>query len=284
MPAAAAFRSVVRDRQRDPLPQLGRRHQQEQHAGPEHHAERRLPRHLVLQDDREREEGVQAHARRDGERQPRVQPHQQRHAAGDQHGRGQRAGERHAGSAGRQDRRIDHDDVGHREEGGHAADDVGVQRAIVRGSCLRHRRERMLPSRASMTRLIAAAVAAVLVIGCGARAAAPPLVVQGAMDVEIRKLAGADRARQRRARRRLHVLARHDRRLSRRDLEDPQGHGERRGGHRARRRTLPPDRDHQPGHRRRPRCRNCTSTTSSSARSAVNLGSFKTGYRARRTG
>ena len=42
-----------------------------------------------------------------------------------------------------------------------------------------------------MTRLIAAAVAAVLVIGCGARAAAPPLVVQGAMDVEIRKLAGA---------------------------------------------------------------------------------------------
>ncbi|MGH9140272.1 MAG: 5'-methylthioadenosine/S-adenosylhomocysteine nucleosidase [Vicinamibacterales bacterium] len=42
-----------------------------------------------------------------------------------------------------------------------------------------------------MPRLIAAAFAAVLMIGCGTRAAPPPLVVQGAMDVEIRKLAGA---------------------------------------------------------------------------------------------
>src|SRR5437764_10762974 len=36
----------------------------EEHAGPEHHAERGLPRHLVLQHDREGEERVEPHADR----------------------------------------------------------------------------------------------------------------------------------------------------------------------------------------------------------------------------
>ena len=217
------------------------------------------------------------------------------HAAGHQHGRGQRAGERHAGARRRQDRRVDDDDVGHREEGGDAADHVGVQRAIAPerlAASWRCAHATIPPSlerpsasfggqAASRVACAAAALlACVLLTACAAREAPRPIVVQGAMDVEIRKLAGAIQNAHRRARQRLDVLARHDRRLSRRDLQDPQGHGERGGRHRDRRRALPSDRDHQPGHRGRPRRRACTSTTSCSARHAVNLGSFKTGFRA----
>ena len=80
------------------------------------------------------------------------------------------------------------------------------------------------------------------------------------------------------ARRRLDVLARHDRRLSGRRLEDAQGHGERRGGDGARRRTVPSrsaiiNQGTAGGHD----ARRCTSSTSCSARTSVNLGSFKTG-------
>ena len=49
------------------------RHEEEQHAGPEDDAERDRPRHAAVDDQRVGEERVEAHARRDAERQPRVQ-------------------------------------------------------------------------------------------------------------------------------------------------------------------------------------------------------------------
>jgi hypothetical protein len=76
---------------RDPLAQRRGRDDQEQHARPEDDPERGLPRHVVLEDDREGEEGVETHARRDRERQARVEAHEQRHAAGDQHRRREHA-------------------------------------------------------------------------------------------------------------------------------------------------------------------------------------------------
>src|SRR5438105_2005261 len=69
-------------------------------------------------------------------------------------------------------------------------------------------------------------------------------------DGEARRPAGT---RQGRARGRLDVLERHDRRLSSHCFEDAEGDVERGGGNRPRRRAIPAARDHQSGHRGRPR-------------------------------
>ena len=127
--------------------------------------------------------------------------------------------------------------------------------------------------RERQTRFVAARVArrlGALLTACARRRgaqAARPVVVQGAMDVEIRTLAAALQHADRRARRRLDVLARHDRRLSGRRLENAEGHGERGGRHRARRRALSPGR--RSSIRAPPAAtrRTCTSPTSCSARS-----------------
>ena len=107
-----------RNGHRDVLAQRRRRHEQEHHAGPEDDAERDRPRHSAVDHERVCEERVEAHARRHAVGQLRVDAHQQRHREAHQHGGGQRAGERHAGAGRRQDRGIDDDDVGHRQEGG----------------------------------------------------------------------------------------------------------------------------------------------------------------------
>ena len=109
-------------------------HDEKQHACPEHDAERRRPRYLLLQHDRECEECVEPHARRDGEWEPRVESHQQRHRTRQEHGRRQHPGEAHPGALRREDSRIHDDDVRHREEGGDAADDVARDaRLVARG-------------------------------------------------------------------------------------------------------------------------------------------------------
>ena len=126
--------------------------------------------------------------------------------------------------------------------------------------------------------------ACVLLAACATRDAARPIVVQGAMDVEIRKLAGAIQNATEEHVGGLDVLARHGRRLSGGDLQDPEGHGERRRGDRARRRTFSSD--------RRSSIRARPAVTSPDLHvydivlgtQSVNLGSFKTGYRARGPG
>ena len=133
MPAAVAARSDGGNRHRDALAQRRRRDEQEEHARPEDDAERDRPRHAAADDQRVGEERVQAHARRDAEGQPRVEPHQQRHREAHEHGGGERAGEGNAGAGRRQDRRVHDDDVGHREEGRDAGDDLaGIARSTER--------------------------------------------------------------------------------------------------------------------------------------------------------
>jgi hypothetical protein len=115
---------VVRDRGGNALAQRRRGDEQEEHAGPEHHAERHRPRHALLHHDGVGEERVQPHAGRDGEGEARVKAHRQRHRRRDQHRGGEHAREGHAGPRRREDRGIDDDDVGHRHEGGDPADDL----------------------------------------------------------------------------------------------------------------------------------------------------------------
>jgi hypothetical protein len=113
-----------RNRHRHVLPERGGRDEQEQHARPEHHPEGRLPRHLVLQHDGVREEGIESHSRRHSEREPRIQPHQQGHGEGDEDRGRQRSGKGNARAGRGQDAGIDHHDVRHREEGGDSSGEI----------------------------------------------------------------------------------------------------------------------------------------------------------------
>jgi hypothetical protein len=99
-------------------------HQDEQAAGQEHRAQRRLPRHLHAQHHGIGEIGVQAHPRGHRDRVVRVQTHhraaERRHqAGGHEHGF---LG--HAGVA--EDGGVHEDDVGHRQEGGQAGQHFGA--------------------------------------------------------------------------------------------------------------------------------------------------------------
>ena len=72
--------------------------QKKQHAGPEDDSECNLPPHFLSENDREGEEGVDTHPRRDCKWKFCVDAHQQRHHKTDQHGGGQHTTESHAGS------------------------------------------------------------------------------------------------------------------------------------------------------------------------------------------
>ena len=85
------------------------------------------------------------------------------------------------------------------------------------------------------------------------QALSPPLVVQGAMGIEVEKLAARLERRTEELHRRLDLLARRCRRLSGHRVEDAQGHVQRRrrDGHRGP--AVSAGRDHQSGDRGRPR-------------------------------
>src|SRR5690606_13092534 len=70
------------------------------------------------------EEGVEAHAGRQRDRQVGVQPHEDAREACDHHGGEQRPVRRHAAIA--EHERVDDDDVGHRQEGRDAGDQLGA--------------------------------------------------------------------------------------------------------------------------------------------------------------
>src|SRR5262249_45465220 len=105
-----------------------RGNQQKENTGPKNYSQRRRPRDAFAEDDRVGEEGVDAHAGRDGEWQLRIQTHQQSHRETDDDCGREHAAERHSGFAvGGKNLWIDDDDVGHREEGRDAGDGFGLE-------------------------------------------------------------------------------------------------------------------------------------------------------------
>ena len=119
----------ARHRVHDELPHAEHGQDQERGAGEKHAAERRLPRQPHALDHREGEVGVESHARRHRQRIVRDEAHQDAaESRGEAGGRGHRR-HRHAGLA--QDHRIDHDDVGHGEEGGQPGEHLGAHRRAV---------------------------------------------------------------------------------------------------------------------------------------------------------
>jgi hypothetical protein len=107
----------------DQLPQAEQRHQQEQAARDEDRAQRGLPGEAHVQHHHVGEIGVQAHARRQRDGIVGVQRHDGRAQRRDQ------AGGHEDGPLGHpripQDRGIDEDDVGHRQKGRQARDQLG---------------------------------------------------------------------------------------------------------------------------------------------------------------
>ena len=85
MPVAVAIRNSGGNRFCDRFADRSDGDNKKQHAGPEDDSECRLPPDSLRQNDRESEEGVDAHAGRNGERKFRVEAHQQRHHKTDQH-------------------------------------------------------------------------------------------------------------------------------------------------------------------------------------------------------
>ena len=145
---------------------------------------------------REREERVEAHARRDGEGQPRVEAHEQRHAERDEHRGRHRAGEGHAGARCREDRGIDHHDVGHREERGDAADDVGGQEvrsgSVIASGFLIPDSRSLIPGATFGISGIVRDVSDLVVVGAGAAGLATAIfAARAAPDLRVRCLDGA---------------------------------------------------------------------------------------------
>ncbi len=118
-----------RDAVHDPFADAEDRQQEEQHRGEEHRAQRHLPGVAHVQDHGVGEEGVQAHARRQGDRVVGDDAHGHR-----ADGRGQAGGDEeralvHAGLA--EDARVDEQDVGHGQEGGDARENLGAHVGVV---------------------------------------------------------------------------------------------------------------------------------------------------------
>jgi hypothetical protein len=105
------------------------RDDQEQAARDEDRAQRGLPRVAHAEHDHVGEVGVQAHARRHGDRVVGVQAHDQRAQRRDQAGGDEDRALGHARVA--EDRGVDEDDVGHRQEGGEPRDDLGAHGGVV---------------------------------------------------------------------------------------------------------------------------------------------------------
>ena len=99
----------------DPFADRQHADDEEDDAGDEHAAQRHLPAVAHAAHHAEGEVGVQPHARRQGDRIVGEEGHQEAADGGGHAGRHEHRAERHLG--GRQDRRIDEDDVGHRQEG-----------------------------------------------------------------------------------------------------------------------------------------------------------------------
>ena len=113
------------------LAQADARREDEDEARHGHRAERDRPRHLHGEDDAVDEEEVVAHGRRDRDGIVREPGHQQRrHAARDARGH-EHGAEVHARAL--EQRRLDEDDVGHRQEGRRAGEHLGADRRAVLG-------------------------------------------------------------------------------------------------------------------------------------------------------
>ena len=117
-----AVRSPVSTRMRD------------QHALDDHQAHRVGPGHLRR--DLVRDQRVHAQPGGQRQREPGHHAHQDRHHAGHQGGAGGQGGDRQLAAvgvhAGGQDQRVEHHDVGHREEGGEPTPDLAAQRRAAR--------------------------------------------------------------------------------------------------------------------------------------------------------
>ena len=103
----------------------------EDDAGEEDGAEGGLPRDVHAFDDGIGEVGVEAHAGRESERVVGEGSHEDAAECGAEAGCGCDSGERHAGFG--EDGRVDEDDVGHRDEGGEAREDLGAPVGAVGG-------------------------------------------------------------------------------------------------------------------------------------------------------
>ncbi len=89
-----------------------------------------MPGQAGRADHGEGEKRIQAHARRHADREVRRERHDQRSQRGGQAGGDEHRAGVHAG--GREDLRIDEDDVGHRQEGGGAGQQLGADGGAVR--------------------------------------------------------------------------------------------------------------------------------------------------------
>src|SRR4029077_17656049 len=99
------------------------------------------------------------------------------------------------GAGCRQDARIDDQHVRHRQKGGDAAGDVGEKRVIAK-SRVGHRRTdaTIRPSMRITAYIVSLLTTAAMAAACANGRASPaprPLLVQGAMDAEVRKLVAA---------------------------------------------------------------------------------------------
>src|SRR5690606_26958947 len=114
----------------DPLADLEGRQQEEKHAGQEHGTQAHLPAVAHGQHHGVGEEGVQAHARSQGDRVVGQQTHQGRADGGGQAGGNEHGALVHAGF--RQHGGVDEQDVGHGQEGGETGQDLGAHVGVVR--------------------------------------------------------------------------------------------------------------------------------------------------------
>jgi len=121
---------LVRDGGDEALADAGEGEREEDDAGEEDGSEGGGPGDAHAFDDGIGEVGIEAHARCEGEWVVGGRSHEDAAEGGAEAGGGGDGGERHAGF--REDGRVDEDDVGHRDEGGQASEDLG---APIGGVC-----------------------------------------------------------------------------------------------------------------------------------------------------
>ena len=156
MPTEIAYLSLARAPPGTPLPEAGEHQEQDDHALDHDKTHRVGPGHVA--GDRVRHEGVEAESGGERERVVRDHAHQDRQHAGDQGG-GRRdrrewvdaravAEVAPSMSGEAQDDRVEHDDVGHREEGDDAASHLARDRRTSFGdleACVHDKRSSRCP-------------------------------------------------------------------------------------------------------------------------------------------
>ena len=100
-------------------------------AGKENYAQRRPPRNVHAQTNRVREVGIERHSRSERDGIVGVNPHHQGRDCGRKAGRENHAIDRHPRLS--ENLRIYHDDVGHRQEGGEAAEKFLLHGGVIFG-------------------------------------------------------------------------------------------------------------------------------------------------------